>query len=43
MSNTCFTPTPCVAAAKALRYDAVVVTEDPEFQKLEKIVSVEWI
>ena len=33
----------CFAAATALKYDAAVVTGDPKFQKLEKIVPVEWI
>ncbi len=33
----------CFASATALKYDAAVVTGDPEFQKLSKIVPVEWI
>jgi len=33
----------CFAAATALRYDAVIITGDPEFKKIEKIVSVEWV
>lgn len=33
----------CFAAATALRYKAVIFTRDPEFKKIEKLVSVEWI
>lgn len=33
----------CFAAATALRYKAVILTGDPEFKKIEKLVSIEWI
>jgi ribonuclease VapC len=33
----------CVAAATAIRENAVLVTGDPEFRKLGKAVTVEWI
>ena len=33
----------CFAAATALRYCAVIVTGDPEFEKLEKIVNILWL
>jgi len=33
----------CFAAATAVRYEAVILTGDPEFKKLGKLVSVEWI
>ena len=33
----------CFAAATAIRHGAAILTGDPEFQKLEKIVPVEWI
>lgn len=33
----------CFAAATALRYDAVILTGDPEFKKLGGLVSVEWL
>ena len=33
----------CFAAATALKYKAIILTGDPEFKKLEAIVSVEWL
>jgi ribonuclease VapC len=33
----------CFAAATAIRENAVLVTGDPEFRKLGKTVTVEWI
>lgn len=33
----------CFAAATAVRENAVIVTGDPEFRKLEKEVKIEWI
>jgi len=33
----------CFAAATALKYKATILTGDPEFKKLEAIVSVEWL
>jgi predicted nucleic acid-binding protein len=33
----------CFAAATALRYDAKIVTGDPEFKKLGKLVTIEWV
>jgi predicted nucleic acid-binding protein len=33
----------CFAAATALIHNAAVVTGDPEFKKLTKVVSVEWL
>jgi len=33
----------CFAAATALRYNATVLTGDPEFTKIEKLVSIEWV
>ena len=33
----------CFAAATALRYEAVILTGDPDFKKIEGIVSVEWL
>lgn len=33
----------CIAAATALKYDAVILTGDPEFKKLGALVSVEWL
>ena len=33
----------CFAAATALRYNATILTGDPEFEKLGAIVSVEWL
>jgi ribonuclease VapC len=31
------------AAATAMRYDATILTGDPEFKKLGKMVSVQWL
>lgn len=33
----------CFAAATALKYQAAIVSGDPHFKKLGKLVSVEWI
>jgi predicted nucleic acid-binding protein len=33
----------CFAAATALKYHATILTGDPEFRKLGRMVSVEWI
>lgn len=33
----------CFAVATALKYKATILTGDPEFRKVEKIVSLEWI
>ena len=33
----------CFAAATALRYEAVILTGDPDFKKIASIVSVEWL
>ena len=33
----------CFAAATAIRYKATVLTGDPEFKKIESLVSVEWL
>jgi predicted nucleic acid-binding protein len=33
----------CFAAATALIHNAAVVTGDPEFKKLTKLISVEWL
>ena len=33
----------CFAAATALIHNAAVLTGDPEFKKLTKVVSVEWL
>jgi ribonuclease VapC len=33
----------CFAAATAIKYDAAILTGDPDFKKLAKLVSVEWI
>jgi len=33
----------CFAAATALRYDAAILTGDPEFKKIESLVSIEWL
>ena len=33
----------CFAAATALIHNAAVVTGDPEFKKLTKVVSVDWL
>jgi len=33
----------CFAAATAIRYKATILTGDPEFKKIESLVSVEWL
>jgi predicted nucleic acid-binding protein len=33
----------CFAAVTAIKFNAAILTGDPEFKKVEKIVSVEWI
>ena len=33
----------CFAIATAFREDAIVVTGDPDFKKVEKIIEVEWL
>jgi len=33
----------CFAAATALRYNAAILTGDPEFKKIESLVSIEWL
>ena len=33
----------CFAAATAIRYDAAIVTGNPEFKKLGALVSIEWL
>lgn len=33
----------CFAVATAKREDATIVTGDPEFRKVEKIVKIEWL
>lgn len=33
----------CFAAATALRYEAVILTGDPDFKKIGSLVSVEWL
>lgn len=33
----------CFAAATALLYNAAVLTGDPEFKKLTKVVNVDWL
>jgi len=33
----------CFAAATALIHNAAVLTGDPEFKKLTKVISVEWL
>ena len=33
----------CFAAATAIKYNATILTGDPEFKKVEKIVAVEWV
>ena len=33
----------CFAAATALRFEATVLTGDPEFKKITSIVPVEWL
>jgi uncharacterized protein len=33
----------CFAAALARKYDALIVTGDPEFKRIEHIVALEWL
>jgi ribonuclease VapC len=33
----------CFAAATALRYEATILTGDPEFKKLEHMITVRWV
>lgn len=33
----------CFTAATALKYEASIITGDPEFKKLEDIVRIEWV
>ena len=33
----------CFAAATALRYEASILTGDPEFKKIESLVPIEWL
>lgn len=33
----------CFAAATALKYDATILTGDPEFKKIGSLVQVEWL
>lgn len=33
----------CFAVATAIRENAVILTGDPEFRKVEKLVEVEWL
>ena len=33
----------CFAAATALRYDAMILTGDPEFKKLGGLIAIEWL
>jgi len=33
----------CFAAATALRYEAAILTGDPEFKKIQSFVAVEWL
>lgn len=33
----------CFAAATALRHGASVLTGDPEFKKVERLIEIEWI
>ena len=33
----------CFAVATALKFNAAILTGDPEFKKTEKIISVEWL
>ena len=35
--------TDCFAAALARKHDASIVTGDPEFKKIEHLVTVEWL
>jgi uncharacterized protein len=33
----------CIAAATAIRFQASILTGEPEFKKLGDLVSVEWL
>lgn len=33
----------CFAAATAIQYEATILTGDPEFKKIESLVSIEWL
>jgi len=33
----------CFAAATAMQYRAAILTGDPEFKKIESLVSIDWI
>ena len=33
----------CFAVATALKFSATIITGDPEFKKVEKIVKIEWV
>jgi predicted nucleic acid-binding protein len=33
----------CFAAATALRFNALIVTGDPDFKKLRTIIDIEWL
>lgn len=33
----------CFAVATAIRERAAIVTGDPEFKKVEKLVEIEWL
>jgi predicted nucleic acid-binding protein len=33
----------CFAVATALKYDAAIVTGDPEFRKIEHLVKIDWV
>jgi predicted nucleic acid-binding protein len=33
----------CFAAATALKYEATVITGDPEFKKISSLISIEWV
>ena len=33
----------CFAVATALRYQAAVVTGDPEFKRFERCVAIQWV
>jgi ribonuclease VapC len=33
----------CFAVATAIRFNATILTGDPEFKKTEKLVQVEWV
>lgn len=33
----------CFVAATAMRFNAVILTGDPEFKKLKPLVTVEWV